>query len=361
MAIRVLFLTPGPIEAAGTRYRVLQYLPYLRSKEFECSVVPFLPSEEFLALYTNGGGIKKARGFLSASGNRLTQVLRAYSYDVVVVAREAMLFGPPIIEWLIRHISRTPIVFDFDDPVFVPYVSPTYGRVATLLKCAWKTVRIVKMSAHVIAGNRYLAQYALQYNSRVTVLPTVIDMDDCSNRKARRDNAPPVLGWIGSHSTAQYLSPIAPALQELARRHDFTLRVVGASRPIEIPGVRVETRPWRLDQEQEEFASLDIGLYPLADDPWARGKCAFKAIQYMAAGVPCVCSPVGMTGEVIKHGVNGFLASTGADWVAALDSLLLNPSLRERFVDEGRRTVAQRYSLNVHAPRLAEVLRSACA
>jgi glycosyltransferase involved in cell wall biosynthesis len=216
------------------------------------------------------------------------------------------------------------------------------------------------MCTHVLAGNEYLARFARQYSSSVTVLPTVVDIAqfEGADLEARRDSHLRI-GWIGSHSTAQYLELIAPALQDLARHYAFVFRVVGAGRTVSIPGVTVENRPWQRDREVHEFRSLDIGLYPIWDDRWAQGKCAFKAIQYMAAGVPCICSPVGMTTDVVAHGVNGLLAGSTSEWIWCLHSLAADADLRHRLARAARQTIGERYSLQVHAPRLAAVLRSA--
>ena len=358
--MRVLFLTTYPVEAANTRYRVQQFFPYLQSVGIECELTSFLSRELFFEFYQPRQKFSNLLGMVQALGRRLGDVLQARHYDVVFVEREALLLGPPVLEWLLARVMRQPVVFDFDDAIFLPAQNSIRGSLATWLKYPAKTARTLALSTQIIAGNEYLAAYAKRYNPSVTILPTVVDVTQyAAAAPVARASEDLVIGWIGTHSTAPYLEIVAPALTQLARQHRFVFRVIGAGRDVQIPGVVVENRPWKLATEIADFRDLDIGIYPIDDNEWSQGKCAFKAIQYLAAGVPCVASPVGMTKEVITDQVTGLFADTAAQWEQALEKLLKSTELRQQFSEAGQLHIARAYSLQVHAPRLAAVLRAA--
>jgi glycosyltransferase involved in cell wall biosynthesis len=354
---RILVLIPSSLEHSTTRYRFLQYLPALRDAGFDVDIRPFLTPDQERRLYSRGFNPRKLLDLVSAGLTRLAGSLRPSSYDAVIIAREAMLYGPPVVEWWLGRVWRRPLVFDFDDAVWVAYDSPTYGTIARWVKCAWKTPYIIRMSAHVLAASPNLVQYARSLHADVTWMPTVVDVGvyDQTTPWPRADPRP-VIGWVGSHSTAQYLEIVAPALEELSQRHAFVFRVVGARRRVAITGVEVDNREWRADDEIRNFRSLDIGLYPIRDDQWSRGKAAFKAIQYMAAGVPCVASPVGMSCDVVEHGVTGLLARTTSEWVTAIHSLLTDRPLVARLTEAGKARVRERYSLAATSGRMIKVL-----
>jgi len=220
--------------------------------------------------------------------------------------------------------------------------------------------RILERSTHVTVGNEFLASFARRHNPRVSVIPTAVDTSRFAPRATGPDTMGlPVVGWIGSPTTFPYLQGIAGILRTVAERHPFVLRVSGAGRPVAFNGLQVEDVPWSLADEVRLFNTCDIGVYPLTDDDWARGKCGFKAIQCMACGVPVVASAVGVNREIIEDGVNSFLATTAGEWIEKLGRLLGDRALREQMALRGRRTIEERYSLKVTAPKLAAVLASA--
>lgn len=357
--MKVLALSPIPEEGAGCRFRVSQYIPYLRSAGFDVTVSPFYSREYFGFIYRPGNYLRKATGFVALTWRRFRELFSIRQYDLVLLYREAIPIGPPLVERWIKRLG-IPIVYDFDDAIFLPAVSEA-NKAFSFLKSPKRASQILKISDQVSVGNEFLASYARRFNSHVTVIPTAVD----TNRFAPRRDAPPavgrtlVVGWIGSPTTFQYLEGLKAVLATVAARHPFTLKVSGAGRPVDFSGVDVEVVPWSMADEVKLFNTCDIGVYPLTDDDWSRGKCGFKAIQCMACGVPVVAAAVGVNREIITHGVDSMLASTPQEWIDHLSRLLTDADLRQRMAIAGRRTIQARYSLDVTAPQLAGVLRAA--
>jgi glycosyltransferase involved in cell wall biosynthesis len=360
--IRVLALSPIPEEGAGCRFRIAQFIPYLESAGFQVTLQSLFTTEFFRLVYKPGQHLRKAVTLGGLSLRRLATLASASQYDVIFLYREIFPLGPPIVEKWLASRRRPPIVFDFDDAIFLPSVSDANRLIATL-KQPSKVRTIIQRSDRVIVGNDYLAAYARQYSSAVTIIPTSVDLGRFVPRQpASGDVSPnplPVIGWIGSPTTGSYLQMLGPVFQKVAERHRFVVRISGTADPVTIPGVQVDNRPWRLDREVELFNTCDIGVYPLPDDDWSKGKCGFKAIQFMACGVPVLSAAVGVNREIIQDGVNGYLASSQDEWIAKLERLLGDAGLRRRFAEAGRRTIAERYSLEVNAPKMAAVLRAA--
>jgi glycosyltransferase involved in cell wall biosynthesis len=337
------------------RYRLEQWEPLLRERGVEITYEPFEDEELHGLLYKPGLIAKKLQRVTSGLGRRLSLVRKTKHYDLVYILREAALLGPPVFEKLI-HQQRVPIVFDFDDAVFVSYRSPSNGYLS-YLKFASKTKTICRIASHVMVGNPYLAEYARQVNDRVTVIPTTIDTEKYQVSQPKDSSGPPVIGWTGSHSTVQHLDTLRGALKKLAERESFRLRVIGTP-TYECSPIDVEAMRWRADTELEDLSTIDIGVMPLPDDKWSKGKCGLKALQFMALGIPTVCSPVGVNTDIIQDDQNGFIAATEDEWVEKLGRLLRSRELRQRLGHAGRATVEQKYSAVTQAPRVFEIFKS---
>jgi glycosyltransferase involved in cell wall biosynthesis len=353
--VRLLVLTPVPEEGAGCRFRISQFVPALERAGFAVTIAPFFDTAFFQLVYRQGMYGAKLRAFLRQTAARLRLLLGRNNFDMVFVYREAFPFGPPMIEALLARHDR-PLVYDFDDAIFLSNSSQA-NRFASVFKYPEKVASIITRSSAVIAGNEYLAGFARAHNPLVTVIPTCIDTDVFAPRAGRETAGVPVVGWIGTPTTAAYLRAIAAPLARLAATRKFVFRVSGSGERIAMDGVSVANEPWSLDGEVRLFSSCDVGVYPLADDEWARGKCGFKAIQFMACGVPVVASAVGVNREIIQDGVNGFLASNGDEWVEKIGRLLDDPALGRRLGAAGRQTIEERYSLRVNAPKIVATLR----
>jgi glycosyltransferase involved in cell wall biosynthesis len=356
--MRLLAIVPSVYDKnPSQRYRIEQWEPLLRAGGVSVEYRPFESRELNALLYQPGRTATKARLVAGALRRRLNDVRDARGFDAVYVLREAALLGPPFFERMIAR-AGVPLVFDFDDAVFERYVSPSNGYLS-YLKFPGKTRTICRLAAHVMAGNEYLADYARRVNPNVTVIPTTVDTSKYTVA-ARAENDVPVIGWTGSYSTVQHLLTLAGALRRLAETERFRLRVIGSpNMNLEgLAGLDVEALTWDSKTEVEDLRAIDVGVMPLPEDKWSRGKCGMKALQYMGLAIPTVCSPVGVNSEIIRDGENGLLATTADEWVEKLGLLLRSPELRERLGRAGRETVEARYSAAVQAPRVLQILES---
>jgi glycosyltransferase involved in cell wall biosynthesis len=354
--MRVLALVPGLYDISPSqRYRIEQWEPLLRERGVEITYEPFECPELNTLLYHSGHMAKKLQLVAKNLVRRFDAVKKARDFDLVYILREAALLGPPVFERLV-HKTGVPIVFDFDDAIFVSYRSPSNGYLS-YLKFASKTKTICRLASHVMVGNPYLAEYARQFNDRVTVIPTTIDTKRYQPAPLKTTNGPLIIGWTGSHSTVQHLDTLRGALQKLAARENFRLRVIGT--PVyECAPIDVEAMRWRAKTEVDDLRPIDIGVMPLPEDKWSKGKCGAKALQFMGMGIPTICSPVGVNTDIIQDDENGFLAQTEDEWVDKLTRLLRSAELRRRLGEAGRATVEQKYSAVSQAPRVYEIFES---
>jgi glycosyltransferase involved in cell wall biosynthesis len=355
--MRVLFVIPHPQEGASGRHRVLQYLPWLDRAGIRYAVRPFMSRALYHILYHPGRLGQKVTLTALALANRFLDVVRAARADVVVIHREAVPLGTAVLERLMARLGPA-VVFDFDDAVYLNPVGPVHAW-TRVFRNRTKTAAIIAASRAVIAGNATLEAYARRFNPRVSVIPTPVDTEHYAQRDAATNGRPVVIGWIGSPTTAAYLALIQPALAQIQRRYpQVAVRIVGAGNP-PLRLDNLSAAGWQLDREVQELHRFDIGLMPMPDSEWTRGKCGFKALLYMSVGMPVVASPVGVASDIVRDGVNGFLASSTDAWIARLGRLIEDPDLRARMGQAGRAIAQREYSLATHAPRFVQVLQRA--
>jgi glycosyltransferase involved in cell wall biosynthesis len=342
--------------AASTRQRLMLYEPYLAAAGFTVEYQPLLKNDHIrrLALGRRAAIGATAWAYLT----RLWLLVTRRNHDVVWVHYELFPYLPGWAERL-AGFSGKPVVVDYDDATFETYAAGPNGMVRRVL--GRKLAPLLRGAAACLCGNAYLRDYALQYQPKSIVLPTVVDTDAYvpADRPA---GSRVTVGWIGSPSTWVLVRPYLGLLADLSRDLGIEVRVVGAgvvAQADRFPNLKLID--WTRESEVAEIQQMDIGIMPVWDGPFQRGKCGYKLIQYMACGLPVVASPIGVNSEIVRDGENGYLATSVDEWRDALTRLIVDPELRQRLGRAGRRTVQEHYSLSVHAPRLVDTIRSVVA
>lgn len=349
--MKVLLLSRYGAMGASSRVRFLQYLPYFKAQGVNVSVVPLFSDAYVRSLYEGGS---RWREVVAGYMRRIWALLQVRRFDVVIIEKELFPFLPAFAERLLR-VSGVPYVVDYDDALFHRYDLHSSKLVRGVL--GRKIDSVMRHAAVVVAGNDYLAERARQAGARrVELIPTVVDTHRYQPRQAP-PNETPVIGWIGTPKTSRYLQPLLPVFEALQARMRVRVVAVGA-RSEDFAGTPVETLPWSEESEVQSIQQFDIGIMPLPDSPWERGKCGYKLIQCMACGVPVVASPVGVNTVIVNSGKNGLLARDD-EWEEQLTTLLQDPELRRSFGAQGRKDVENWYSLEVQAPRLLNAIREA--
>lgn len=337
--------------AASTRVRLQQFREPLAKLGIDLTVRPFLG--DWYIAHRYGGKSGLSCRLLADVARRTRDLLSVGRYDLAIVSRELLPLMPAGIE---RLLLSTPYVYDLDDANYLlyRYKGPT-PRIPLL---AHKIDALISGAAAVSAGNRTLAEYTNRLNPQTFVVPSVVNTE---LYKCRQPGSQPrvVVGWIGTPKTVHFLRALEAPLARMALKHAICLRVVGAQAPT-IVGCQTESIPWSEAHECELIRSFDIGVMPLTDDEWSRGKCAYKLIQCMASGVPVTASPVGANQDVVTPEC-GFLAADEEEWVGALERLVVDASLRASMGEAGRARVEQHYSIAAVAPLLAQVMTNAAS
>jgi len=343
---RILLLCPHPENyAPGQRLKYEQYFEFLRENSYEIQVSPFMTESFQKIVYSRGKFIRKVLWTIVGYFRRIFDLFRLPFYDGVYIFLYVTPFGPPFFEYLTRMLNKN-IIYDIDDMVFLKTKS-VYNQSVSWMKGRGKMKYLMKHAKHVITCTETLDTFARQFNTNTTNISSTINTDTYipSNRYSNSNHM--VLGWSGSHSTSQYLYLLEDVLQEISVLRSVKLLVIGD--PLfKINGIELEARPWREHTEVEDLRKIDIGLYPLPDEPWVYGKSGLKALQYMALGIPTIASAVGMNFTVIEDGISGFLVKNDREWIAAITRLIDEPALRERVGKASRERVLNTYSIKAN-------------
>ncbi|GIV36631.1 MAG: glycosyl transferase [Cyclobacteriaceae bacterium] len=352
MSKSIIFIIPYPPgQAPSQRFRFEQYFPALTRHGYTVSVFPFLNPNQSSILYGQSNPLLKIAVTVTGLLRRCVHLWNARHASFVFIHREAAPVGPPVFEWILARVLRKKIIFDFDDAIWLTDKQETW--LERFFRWRSKVKHICRWSYRISCGNAYLANWAGQFNASVVINPTTIDTENLHNPQIislKKDPDKLFIGWTGSHSTLKYLEQLVPVLRQLEQEFQQVHFLVIANRNPGLPLQRCSFIPWQKESEAEDLARIDIGLMPLPDDEWTRGKCGFKALQYMAMQIPCIASPVGVNSEIIQHGVNGFLAHSPPEWKFYLTQLIADGNLRNQLGKAGRKTVINRYSVSSNTP-----------
>ncbi len=345
--MKILFLVPYPLnEAPSQRFRFEQYFTILKNKGHQIQTQSFLSASNGRLFFRPGHPVQKLWVVLTGLSKRIYALGIAPSFDFIFIHREATPLGPPIFEWIIGRVLRKKIIYDFDDAI---WLTDRVDEPASLKFLKWrhKVKNICRWSYKISCGNEYLRGYALEFNSNTIYNPTTIDCESNNSQRhhQKKINEQLVIGWTGSHSTIKYLQRIELVLQKIESQFPHVSFLVIADQPPALQLNRLTFVKWNAGTEVEDLLNMDIGIMPLPDDEWAKGKCGFKALQYMALQIPTVASPVGVNVEIIEHGKNGLLASSEEEWTLALQKLIEDKTLRDQLGKNGRETVIKSYSV----------------
>ncbi len=353
--MRILLLTRYAPRGASSRVRFYQYLPALASHGIQATVAPLLPDSYLTALYD--GRRPNPILVLTAFARRIAAARRAHDYDLVWLESEVLPWFPEFVERLALS-PRVPKVVDLDDAIFHRYDQHPRALVRSWL--GRKVDETMRRADLVVAGNEYIAARGRAAGARrVEILPSAVDTD-ILRPTSPTDRPGARIGWIGSPTTSPFLEPLGGVLRRIASRQPVELVLVGAA-PGTLGDLGGLVLPWREESETEDLNRFDIGIMPVPDRPFERGKCGYKIVQYMACARAVVASPVGVNSQIVEHGVNGLLAADAREWEEALWRLCTRPDVRRSLGEAGRQTVMSRYSTAVVLPRLVRLLEEAAA
>lgn len=357
---KILFIAAHrPNRSPSQRYRFEQYFDFLRVNGYECEISNIISESDDKIFYTSGNFFLKISITLKSIFTRLKDIHRANNFDIVFIQREAFMTGSTFFEKKFAS-SKAKLIFDFDDSIWLLDTSEA-NKKWEWMKSTKKTGKICSLSNLVFAGNRYLADYAKQFNKNVKIIPTTINTSTFQRKGEYENNDKICIGWSGSHTTIKHFEEATPILKRIKKKYGEKVyfKVMGdatyVNEELDIKGI-----PWSSETEVQVISSFDIGIMPLPDDEWVKGKCGLKGLSYMAMEVPTIMSRVGVNNEIINEGINGFLASDEEEWINKISQLIESFELRKKLGSNARKTVIEDYSVesqkNIYLMHFNELL-----
>lgn len=338
--------------AAGSRTRVYQYLPHLKKRGFKYNVVPLVCN----SLFKTHGKWRQKTIFLMDRIYKNFQVIKFFFhcrfYDIVFIQK--VIFLPIWFQKLVRLLNNH-IIFDFDDAIYLNKRNRTKDTLIAAIELEPRFVHMVSISKFVLLENQYTQEVVGKYNSNICMITGPIDTDRYFPNPKKNSNEL-VIGWIGGQTTTMYVKPLEKALYSLSIKYpNIKVELIGAS-PLNLKGIKTEIKQWSLDSEVGYLQNFDIGIMYIPNNLWTQGKGGYKLLQYMAIGIPCVASPVGINKELIIDGVNGFLCESLKDWEERISILIEDSELRSVMGKRGREIAIKKYSVTASLPRLVDCL-----
>ena len=357
MTKKILFLANHRKDRSPSqRFRFEQYLEYFQQNGFTYELSPLLNERDDTLFYSKGNWFQKLFLVIRCFKKRLKDVKNATNFDIIFIQREAFFTGTTYFE---KKLNQLPVkvIFDFDDSIWLPNVSPGNKKLEWL-KNYNKTKTLIGLSDFVIAGNQYLADYANQFNQYVHIIPTTIDT--AYHVPLKSDSKSKIcIGWTGTATTIKHFEMAIPVLLKLQQKYKDKIyfKVIGEGKYTnEI--LAINGTSWNLKTEIEDLQEIDIGIMPLPNDEWAKGKCGFKGLQYMALEIPTIMSPVGVNTSIINEGINGYLADSDEDWISKLSNLIESEELRQKIGEAGRKTIKEKYSVAANQQKYVDLFKN---
>jgi len=351
--MKILLLSKYDKLGASSRVRSLQYIPYLEKEGIFVFVSSLFNNNYLDILYKKG----KKSLYCAFIGyiKRLYQLLFLRKYDLIWIEKEIFPMLPPFLESIFKNLN-IPYIVDYDDAVFHNYDLNKNILIRAMYK---KKIDIVmKKSRAVIVGNKYLANRAFNAGAKkVYILPSSVDLNKYIIKSYKPDDNIFKIGWIGTPKTFNYLNIIIDVLEQFTKKYKSKVIAIGGDKKSKLGEVPIEIREWRASSEVDDIYGIDVGIMPLIDGPWERGKCGYKLIQYMACCKPVIGSPIGVNKEIIKNGENGYKPKNKQEWFKYLEILYMSKDLRIDMGKKGRKIVEKKYSLQENLPKLIGILK----